>query len=663
MKTIKVRSLLFKTIEELNALPDKFDLIFEDGKEIIATRKKVILSSIFWKLIREYPDTPITYNMYIDSVLDDKPLTSNTHNKLIDNIYIDIINKYHLHTPKSKEHIWKLIYEVVSDYQNNLNTLSSEYVTSIDILDFIELVENDKIKSTVENTVDDYKSIEVCYNKVKDVIKNEEKIQNNPIVIAIKAGLVNINQVLQTIAVRGKVTEVDGTILPRAIMSNFTKGLTDIYEYAAESRSAAKSLYSSDSKLQDSEYVSRRLQQLCMVVENIDYIDCGSNTYLTWTIQGPTKDEKGNIVYAGDLKYMKGKYYLNELDGSLLELKETDTHLIGTTIKLRSSIYCKHPDPHKVCEVCYGSLAKNVSRFVNIGHFSVTTLTQQLTQSILSTKHLDYNSSGVTIILNEQTSRYFITNETKTSYKVKSSFKDKNVKIVINKDEVSGIDEIKLCQDVSTLSPIRLSSIEYIEIVYNDKDRDVRELIKLAQGNKKVIFSEEFIRYIKINKWKLDHRNNLNFDLSNWDFELPIFSLPEVEYSFSDHSVLIAKTIESSVKNIKERCTPGKAESTLKELFYLCNSKINVNLSLLEVIIYSLMVNGLDQYALGRNRSKGELGVAKQCIHNRSLGTAYTYEDITKLILNPRSFFKLDRPDSVFDVFIDPANYLKLRQK
>jgi hypothetical protein len=91
-------------------------------------------------------------------------------------------------------------------------------------------------------------------------------------------------------------------------------------------------------------------------------------------------------------------------------------------------------------------------------------------------------------------------------------------------------------------------------------------------------------------------------------------------------------------------------------LFELVNSKLNVNIALLEVIIYAAMVKNAAEgdYGLARNSPNRTLGVSKQTLVNRSLSAAYAYEKQTMTLSDPASFFNKNRPDSIFDVFVAP---------
>jgi hypothetical protein len=661
MDKLIARDFLKGSNNSIKDLPGIFILVFDDGEEVESSDNELIYSNYFWDIHREYPNTPLLARHHVLSVLKGKPLADNTHMNLLSNIYLDVVTVYSLHLPIEKERLLDLIYIVTNNIHNEVAKLAEEYVTSIDILDFIEIVEYPIIKEAISKTLPNNESITNTHELIQNAIDNDVGLSRNPLVKAIKSKMVKSNQALQCVGVRGFTTEVDGSILPSPIMSNFTRGLKKLYDFIAESRSAAKSLYFAEAPLQDAEYFARRLQLITMVVENISYKDCGSNEYLTWRITGPVIDDNGTVTYVGDQPFMIGKYYLDEETNTLKVITHDDPALYGKIVKIRTVLYCKSEDPHSVCEVCFGTLSKNVSRFANLGHLSSATMTKQTTQSVLSNKHFAASSVSSDIVLNELTSKVFNTNKEKNAYLLIRDLKNKGVKITINGDDAPGLVDILNIDSIDAINPIRLSSIELIEVTYNAKKGTQIEplTLNISQDNRRALMTKEFLDYLKVYRWETNNKNNFVFDLTNWDFSLPIFKLPEMEYSFSDHSHQIAKVIESNMKNITERAKPHSPIATLQELLTLVNSKLNVNMAVLEVIVYANMLSGSDCYELARGADNPILGIANLVIKNRSLSAAYAYQYQTDTLTSPRSFFKLDRPDSVFDVFIEPDKVVK----
>lgn len=88
------------------------------------------------------------------------------------------------------------------------------------------------------------------------------------------------------------------------------------------------------------------------------------------------------------LKMYVDRYYRFRPDGEEFVISENDTHLIGKTIYLRSPMTClSRARGHGVCYKCYGDLAY-INHDILVGKMAAEILTSQLTQRLLSAKHL-----------------------------------------------------------------------------------------------------------------------------------------------------------------------------------------------------------------------------------------------------------------------------------
>lgn len=668
MQTVAIHDLLVMGTQDIirrvySEDIKEIDILFADGVTVRSTGKELIYSSYFWDFHRAYPNTPLTSKHHVKHVLKGRPLTSSTHIELLTIINKDVIEAYGIHLPQDREPLLAMIYEVTNNIHNEVTKLAENHVTSIDILDFIEVIEHPVIKGANESTMSSHESISKTYEAILHAINNDPSLSHNALVRAIKSKMVNSNQVCQCVSVRGFPTEVDGSILKTPILSNYTLGMNTVYDYLAESRSAAKALYFSEAPLQDAEYFARRLQLLAMVVEKIAHEDCGTQCYLQWRVAPPAIDEKGTVTYPGDLKFMIGKYYLDEKTGNLLEIKGDEAHLNNQLIKIRSVIFCEHKDPHSVCKVCFGALSANVTRFANLGHLCAATMTEQTSQSVMSTKHLDASSVSANIIITGEAQKFLTTNRAKNAYLVRKELKDKDVRLIVNREEAIGLTDILSIDDAANINPMRVSSIECIEIVTRQKEDDVNTIIFVNQGNRRAILTAEFLTYLKERRWETDSKNNFVFDLDEWNFSLPVIKLPDMEYSYSDHSHQIAKLIESSKKSRSARSTPNSPVSTLQELFSLVNAKLSVNVAALEVLIYAAMLPNKDSYGLARNCRNPVLGISDLVIKNRSMAAAYAYEDQSVSLTSPRSFFNEGRVDGPLDAMISPYEVVEQYKK
>jgi hypothetical protein len=664
MNNLSAREICFLSQSQLSELPKSFLLTFDDGNTVPSTRNKTTYSWHFWEFHRRYAGLPLTSRHCVESVLKNQPLSSETHIELLGRIAEDTIWHFKINSPVDRENINKLIYQITNNVHNKVTCEAEAYVSSIDILDFIEVVDHPTVKQINDSVQPNNDSIVDSYNKILNILKTNEEFSNNNLARAVRSKMVNANQVTQCVAVRGFLTEVDGKILPTPIMSNFTEGFVRLHDYAAESRSAAKSHYFSESPLEDAEYFARRLQLLCMTVERLHYVDCGSTDYIHWLILPPTKDEAGVTTYQGDLAYMAGKYYLDEETGNLKMIRGDDSTLYGKTLKIRSVLGCKHNDKHGVCAVCFGGLSYNLSAYTNLGHICAATMTQQTSQSVLSNKHYQASSVSPTINLSDNTGRFFDLTKEKTGYILNTRLKKMNPTITISRDCLPGLVDLHIAQDVTKINPTRVSNISTIDLCLTDaKGNKLVDTVDLSQGNRGANLSQEFLYYLKDHGWHTDSKNNFVLELTNWNYALPLFKMPDIEYSFSDHSKQVAEIIESKLENLNDRQTPESAVYTLQQLFMLVNAKLNVNIACLEVIIYASMVSEPGTFGLSRGSDKAVMSIAARVMKNRSLSVAFAYQGQQDVILNPASYYKLDRPDSPFDVFVMPHEVLEAERQ
>lgn len=654
--TVRARDVLLLTPKHiLTTYPRVVDLVYDDGMVVRSTKRKLVYSWYIWEFHRQYPELELLYTHHVDSVLNGQMLSSNTHINLIGRISKYLTLSKRLTSYHEKEKILVLIYYVVNQLFNELPKLAGAYVQSIDILDILEISHDPEIldmKSKLEPTSN---SIIDFYGKARKVILDSPKHRDNSLVQFIRMGILNISQVNQCVLARGFPIEVTGTIMSAPIMSNYAAGMVKLWDYVSDSRSASKHLYSAEKPLQDTEYFARRLQIVGTVVESIAEGDCGSTQYLEWVVQPPTFNSAGRQLYEGDLYFMKGKLYLDEESNTLKEISGNEKHLYGRRLNIRSSIFCKEHNQHQVCSTCFGGLWHNVSRFANLGHLCDATLTQQLTQIILSTKHVIASAVGAEFFLKADAQNYLSFNLTQMSFHFKPFSKGSKISMVVNRNTAIGLTDIKLLTDISQIDPKRISSLKSIEIRETlPNGAEVKIPVNVEQNGRSGHFSYEFLQFIREKGWITNEYDHFVFDMSGWNPKYPIIYIPDVEYSYSDHADRIAKVIESTAKGLKHRVQPSSPAAVMYELFNLVNSKIQVNFALLEIMIYANMTPGIDDFGMARHAKNPGMHIASSIVPNRSLGAAYAYSDQFTTITDPRSFFQENRPDSPLDVFLNP---------
>ena len=656
---ILARTLLTIPPHELwEHLTGEFTLIFDNNVEIETNCFEVCFSRYFWVYHNHYPETPILPEHHVSSMLlKNGILTASTHIRMLERIYWDVAKLYKLTTPVLRDDLTKLTYMVFNDLYNGLIRNAEEYYISIDYLSFAEISRLPEIKAIKANLQPTPSSINDAVEQVKDVIFNHPSLRYSPLRLLIKAGIVNFDQAMQIIALRGYVSEPDGTMLPKPILKGYIDGLRDPVDRAIESAMLRKSQIFQTKPLEDSEYFARRLQLLIMTIERIHFEDCGTTHLSTWTVL-PPKEEQGIVTYKGDLVNMTGVYYLDERDGKQKPIQDSDKHLIGKTIKIRSPENCRHNDRHGVCSVCFGDNAHAYMPGDNTGHMTAANFTQVISQMMLSIKHKDSSKATDPLILSTTQAEYFTTGSDHHGYYLRQEYIYPGSKLIFLASEVEGINDISLVEPdyiepatVSDISVVGIQTMFYSKPIIND--------IPLTKDKRNAVFSRELIQYLSEHGWTLTGNKQIIVDISEWDNTKPILKMPDMEFSFQQLSIMVMDVIESRMKDEKERTAEGAFSVYLRDLFTLVNRKLNINYSLLSTIMTALLIRSSQNYNLTRSwENQGRLGIAAKAIQSRSMSSALAYEDQPSLMLNPTSFFGDNRPDSVFDSFIDPHGYV-----
>lgn len=657
-----IRDLVFKDFLSISFMKDiEFtEITFDDGSVHTLKGKQVYASWFLWEMFRIYPETPVLFKHTVTFHISKKPFNSDTLAAVATDIVRSIWKKYKFSHPDQFDVLRKTIYSSINICCDNIKDDAMSEMSSIDILDLIEVDDHPKVKQLKRHLKDTPESIGEFYKKLKKLLSTDPDFitANNGLIMAMQAGIVKVDQVMQMVGTRGYVTEVDGSVIPNPVRSSFTDGLNSLFEFLAESRNAAKAYMNNDIPIEKSEYFNRRLQILTMIVESIWYGDCGTDKtmHLYVTPEIPASDETPKIPAM--LPNLDGCHYLDENNQLQTIDSDNDTHLVGTYIRLRSVIGCKLVNKHKICSTCFGATSFNISRYSNIGHLTAALLAGIMTQKILSTKHYTASAGGGKVVVNKALLKYVNIQTNPISLRFhKNAIQDRNEfppSFVFLTSELFGIGDVMESDDISNTPLTRVSSVSKINVIYNLKHEQSNETLDVRANGKRVHLTTEFIEHIKTKGISVNSQNNYVVSLEGWDFRHPIFFVPDVEFNALDLSTTIATMIESSKAMLKERHDHNSYATTLISLNDVVNSELSVHFSILQTILYSLTIPDPDSKDLGRNAETPILGVASDLIKNRSMGAALAYENILDNLYSAESFYKFNVPDAPHDVFVTP---------
>lgn len=333
--------ILFIPFLEFNKIPNNDFIIIDELKNF----NKNILINYFNKIIEWY------YNKFTD----DNDET------------INILN----------QSFAKMI-TILSDISGQCNIYSA---TTINLHDLIMIYDENKefrdlVNEAIPNKLD-FSEIETFLNnkfdKIMTILKNEDTVFK-PYFIS-KTGI-NLKQFKEVVSSVGLKADLDGNIINKPISRNYLIGLDNITDYFIGSQLARKATIVSHKETKNSGYLTRKMSLALMDKKSIatKIKDCGSTEYLEKYIDCDETLDRYNL-----------RYYLDEETNKLKLCNSNNKELIGKTLKFRTPIKCKCKNA--VCPICYGKLAK-VNRNIHIGLEAVLELTEQITQKLLSSKHL-----------------------------------------------------------------------------------------------------------------------------------------------------------------------------------------------------------------------------------------------------------------------------------
>lgn len=662
MQVFNIRDLIdVQPIEFLENYPKRFKIKFDDGVELEVTRKRTYVSSFYWRTFRDFREVSIPSNVHVEVVLGNKKLQSSTHSKIASNVFKAILKKYTFIKPEEREIIQTHLQEATNDLYIGLRLHSGRHLQTIHLMDCIKLMYHPKIWTACMECPETPQGVENVYKVIEQVIYNDPDVQDNGMVKAVRSGAVKLNQVCQSIGVRGFPKEVNGRIYRHLARGNYLFGILNLYEFAADSRGSAEHLAATESPLQDSEYFSRRLQLQACVLERIAYEDCGTRQTIPWFIKPAGIDEATGERHASSLKFIAGKVYICPETGTQKVIQGDEYHLEGRTIQMRSVLTCEHSDPHAVCQVCFGTLSNNHSRWANVGVVAATTVVSKISQKTLSTKHHISSGQGSGIVLTNDLRVYFRRGTKNTDYVLHPEVKTWSPTLVVTRDSSLGLVDIMNSEEIDTFNPERITGFEKVRFNIKNPKTGVAtgDELNVGQGKRLASMSHALLGYIRKNGFTTDARNNFVIDLADWNTDDVIFTLPDIQVSFSAHGNAIAELVESKLEHMSERAVEDAPLRVLGQFFDMVTSKLDVNIAALECIIYALQQVSVNNYSMGRLSKSPILGIGKQLIWHRSMGTAMAYQEWSALLLDPRTYnADSPRPSTMMDVAIDPKGYL-----
>lgn len=295
-----------------------------------------------------------------------------------DNYFTMLLDKY---ITDKRINIKQCIADIISELTIFTTDFNYHYGITISLKSMIDLCNNIP-------EINDFINFTIPLDKIAEINEIEKQLRSmlNDFINKLKntnslyryilgfGACVNIKQFAQVFNIVGYKPDLNGNIIPRAVNTNFSKGLT-LRDFFINATGARKALIVNFEQVKNSGYFTRKLSMLMIDTKLSHSENCNNlaDNYISINVKS---QEVLN-------KYEK-RYYYDEKSKKLKLIDINDSSLIGTIIKVPSPITCA--DTEGVCRKCYGELY-DTNIDLNIGIIAVLILTDPMTSKLLSAKH------------------------------------------------------------------------------------------------------------------------------------------------------------------------------------------------------------------------------------------------------------------------------------
>lgn len=350
------------------------NIMFADNVDVTLSIFDYMLNLMMWTMPAKTDEQITSYYLFFDDVFNKYRIKEYIDTKFLNKNRSRISNKKLCNI--IDDTLYKLRY--IDEFSLYLcNTINDE--DTIELMnvnqEFYDCVHADLSKTPIEDVKNAGMAIT---NKAINIMKNSEHCLGNS--FAVGEGI-NPKQFREFAINIGTVPDGDGGAYPHIINSSFiNKGLSTLSDILPESGKGRQALIISKKNVGTSGAFARILglnNRDTNLHSNPNY-SCGTKNFIKITIY----NEKV-------LKMYNNRYYRFRADGPEMKINyRTDKHLIGQTVLFRSPCTCaSHARGEGICYRCYGDLAYT-NYDINIGTIAAEILSSELTQMLLSAKHL-----------------------------------------------------------------------------------------------------------------------------------------------------------------------------------------------------------------------------------------------------------------------------------
>ena len=582
------------------------DVEFADGIEEMPIQQVLLLLPI-WEILRKL-NRPV-YKRHI--LHDVHAFSKSSFQVALTSIYSEI---YPDADEKIMDNFIWAIWETINDVDDFGIMELPEHHCGISLVDLVEIVKDPKVEPLTKIDLDNKFGTDVIEMKMNDVknqltklLSTRGALKNDALTNYQQADILNPNQIMQSLIAFGLRTEVNNVVIPRAVRGSSLSGMRDIYDIAIEPQAARLAAIMNHEAIRSSQYWGRKLHLLACVLERIYKEDCGA--HLTIPVQ----------ITASTYKNYIGKNIIAE-DGSIVALTpKVIRTFFDHTVNMITVGGCRHTDG--ICKTCAGLLTTNIPAGLNVGINSSAELVAQVSQMILSTKHLIKTFSQI-YYLPSVAEEYFVRMENGIHLQKKYKNTQENWSIGIYFEDLYGSQSDLLeINDDSNVPEERFSSIK--RVLVRAEDGYISEIPLTVEGQTPFL-TLEYLLYMKEKYSELVTDENVLWVPMKGIPEMPVFRAAIINDSMFAYVKSVIKFLENGM--LTKHKTFASALTHFSELVWAKVPKISI--FQIEVILKAHMIVGGGNWDIPvvNNLNKVHFGKTVDIIQNRNLSSQFSLQ-------------------------------------
>ena len=615
---------------------------FEDGEEDLPIQL-VLLHLPVWEILRKLR-LPVCKRHIMHG---NENFSKSSCINMLTNIYLEVCTNS---TPELIDELVWAIWETVNDIDDFGTMELADHHGTLSLVDLVEIVTDPKLKDIVNLDLDPRFGTDVIEMKMSDaksrlckLLGTRGALQNQSLLDYQQSDVLNANQIPQVMIAFGLRTEPNDVVIPRPVMGSALSGMKDIIDLSIEQQGARKAAIMNHEAIKASQYWGRKLHLLVCDIATVYENDCGTPLTLIMNI---TATNRSNFV---------GKY-IQHSDGSLeLLTKESVKNYIDQEVNMRSVMCCRHTDG--VCKYCAGLVTRNIAPGINLGINSAATLVSQVSQMILSTKHLIKTLSQI-YQLPVTAKEMFERKEDGIHLLDRVRKQEGEWQIGIYYDDLYGSQsDLLQLENGMNIPEERLSNIH--TILVKEADGQMSELNLVVDGQSPFM-TFEFLFYMKDRYKDLVIDENVMWVPMKGMPRLPVFRTAIINDSMFAYVKSVIKFLENGMLVKHKECAPA-----LEHFCALAWSKVpKINILHLEVILRSHMVKNKYDWSIPvlTDTQKVAFGRTVEIIQNRTYSAFYALQGHKRIFSSPYTYV-VPRDQGTFDQHFDLTRTYNKKQR